>query len=330
MKKEKFNLQEAAEFVLNITPEKGTSYKSYITLKDNMMSYTNGIVSAGFPIETDINCNPHADTFLKAIKVAGDTLMLTQPSHDKLVIKRGRLNVSMPCVPNASVAIVQPDPKIGDLNSAFGIALDLLRPIIKEQNDRLLLQSVCVSSEHAVATNGKEMLMILHANKFPHDFVLPYDFIPVVNKIKEKIVGFGLSKASFTIHYENGAWLRTQCYNLTPPAWKHITERGYSYKPIARDFFDGVAAVMPFAKKNRLWIGEGRISNSQTDDVSYAMPGLDFAPRITVNADMFERFGPWITDIDFCGKDGITSFKAGFVWEGVGLGYLMQISPFEA
>ncbi len=82
-----------------------TKDRQHVSLGDGWAVMSNGQVSAGHPITSDINCNPLLPTFLAALKKCGKSLSMTLLETMRLSIKGDALRCLVPCLQDHEIML---------------------------------------------------------------------------------------------------------------------------------------------------------------------------------------------------------------------------------
>lgn len=307
-KKELPSLIKALEFVALAQKDKGAPYQTHVMLGRNTAVAYDGVLSAGHLIEEDLTACPHTITLVAALKKCTGALSVTQLSNDKLSVKSGKFRSLVPCLPNATLPGIAPDPRVGYINNSLRDGLELLSPFIVENSQRVVTASAYIRPNSILATNGQVLLEYWHGIDMPPGLIVPKLFITALCKIDKNIVGFGYSESTFTVYFEDNSWLKTQLYNEKWPNCDDIMARPHSPVSLPPTFFDGLATVFNFVEDGRIRLRNGKIHSHADDNsgASYEVDGL--TANAVFNAKHLKLLDGMIKTIDFTGNKGISYF----------------------
>jgi hypothetical protein len=96
---------------------------------------------------------------------------------------------------------------------------------------------------------------------------LPKQFVSALSKIKKDLSLFGYSNNSATFYFEDGCWLKTQLYSDTWPDITSILNRPANLWTIDPNFFNALAAVLPFSEDGNVYFDTNMLRSHDTDKV---------------------------------------------------------------
>lgn len=176
-----------------------------------------GIVAAGHPIPPDIAGYPHAKLLAEALDNTDKTFTITLHDNGNFEVGSDKYSAIVPALTYDKVIPTPPDnpqaPIRGavDMLAAFNNALK----VTTETGDSVLYSSVRFTGNSVMGTNGAVMLETRVTDQLP-GIIVPRQFIAAVVKaaaISPPInMGLGADWKTFTVWFENGAWLRTNVY----------------------------------------------------------------------------------------------------------------------
>ena len=130
-----------------------------------------------------------------------------------------------------------------------------------------------------MGSTGQVILESWHGNSMPNGIVIPKAFASAILKSKKELAAFGFNRdiSTFTVHFKDGSWIRTQTYAEKWPDISRILtcdpeiiER--DLKPVPSGFWEGISAVEKFAKDNLIYISGKTIAGG---DARYDVEGLN-------------------------------------------------------
>jgi hypothetical protein len=94
------------------------------------------------------------------------------------------------------------------------------------------------------------------------------------------IAAFSFSEGSFTIYFENGAWLKTQLYQEAYPKIERIVDYMNNATPteIPAELWTAIAAVAPHSANGQLFFAHNQIRSHSTiiEGAQHTCDGLPF------------------------------------------------------
>lgn len=313
-------LQTALNFVSPVQNDVA-DFSQYVNMAGNMATAYNGQMAAGHPIAEELTVCPHLDRFKIALKNCGKTLVLTETEAGALSVKGDKLRAVVPCLKDALPVMLPDAPAIeGDfdiLKEAFKVCGSLA----SENADRAVLASLLVGNGSCTGTNGAAMLQFWHGLQIPDGTVIPKVFAAAIAKEPKKITGLGAGwdaaagfATSFTVWFEGGAWLKTQCYNDRWPDLRHILDLPSSAIDTPDGLFDAVEAVVKFIDEDKtkaIHFLPGFVQSHQTTEAGAQYEVADLPGGKCFNGDLLKQIAPYCSRIDLTTHDDRAMFFGG-------------------
>lgn len=314
-----FGLLEALEFVMIAQSDIGEPIQTHCTIAQHEVVAFNGILAAGFPVVEDIAVCPNTHYLVKALRGrATEGLSLTILGDDRLVVTALPFRAVVPLHPFGKLAYARPDPLIAPLDARFAAALAVAAPIVAEGAMHVALACLYTKDGSLVATDGKVVIEAWHGNSFPPGLLIPKASAVAISKVKYPVVGFGFSAASLTIHYENGAWLRTQLYVEQYPDVQSHLDKPTSYYPISEGFFRSLNSIAPLAK-DYIYFEDNEVRTSPIKGEGASFTSFGLPQRKSFNLKYLKVMEPYAKFIDFISEPDRVKF-AGDTVRGLILG----------
>jgi len=307
------SLAEAISFLRFGIADEGMLTERYVAIRDRMMIQRNSELAAGHPIEEDFRAAVDATALRKAVEKVTGALTLAQDA-ESLTLRSSSMKVRLMTIPLDEMTPTAPDPIIAPLNEHFGQAVRDCLPLIKESGTRIIDYSLLSMGQSIVGCHkGKVILEVWHGNDMPPGIAFPFKFCKALIASKEKVKGFGFSGETFTVHFENGAWLKTQ---LIATMWPDVSQvldpmNLALCEPISRSFFEAVADIQPFTENNMVEVEPTRIraeSETQTAEREIAPVGIPENGAITMNVEHLLMIGDHAKNFDFTGNARLHAF----------------------
>lgn len=308
MKPATSSLINALTFVSLAQREKGAPYQTHAQIRNKQIIACDGVLTAGHAVEEDLQACPHTFSLLNALKTCKGVLSVTQPDNHNLMVKAGRFKAFIACMPDAVLPDIVPDPVCGQIDDRIRTGLALLSPFILENSQRVITASALIGKNTIQATTGTLILEYWHGIDMPPNLIVPKVFINALCKIQKSIVSFGFSQTSFTVYFDDGAWLKTQLYKDKWPDFGRILDVPNVPINLPENFFEGLNSIANFIDDNRLRIRPNGLQTHTAANLgaTYDIEGLN--ANLCLNFKTMQMLEDIIKSIDMVGVNGITYF----------------------
>lgn len=313
-KKEDSELLKALKFVSIAQKDIGSTGEMHCAIFQGQVIAFDGVIAAGYPCGEEIQCFPQTKRLIDALEKVKNVMSMSLLASNQLAIKDGdRFTAYIPTVSGAEMPFAAPDPKNWPLNDHFKNAAKLAGVYTTEGAQTVVGSSILSTEYTFVGTNTLAVIEVMHKNHIPPGLILPKRFFDHLNKIEIPIVGFGYAENTFTAHFENGAWVRTQLYKEQWPNVYALLDRGANMTktPITAKLAEAVETVASFSTDSRVYVGDNRVSSHREENIgaSFTCPGA--GGPVIFNARSFLTIAPYVANISFGGEtDNVIS------WEG--------------
>lgn len=253
---------------------------THFAIQNGVARSFNGTIAICSPIPIDINCYPKALTLVRAIAQCKETATMAMTPAGRLSIKSGNFKALIDCVEDSAVH-VHPEGELLGVNGQLLLdTFKILEPFVGDDASRSWSNGILLSGMSAYATCNVVLAERYMGAVFPRDVVIPLAAIREVIRVGEAPTHAQADDKSFTFHYSDGRWIRTQLLDHT--AWPRVAD--ILNKPDAKlataideRIFDAIETVKPFAdKEGRVFFKEGSATTHQQDDENGAtveLPG---------------------------------------------------------
>lgn len=261
-------------------------YSEFVSLAGNMAVCYNGQLAAGYPITEELSVSPHLDKLKVALNRCGKTLVLAETPNGSLSVKGDKLRAVVPCYdPTMTRPIMLPDPNIAVIDDRIKEAFKVCGTLATEAAIDVLCASLLLEANQCTGTNRMVMLQFWHGIDLPPGMVLPKVFTAAIAKAAMKLIGFGFtwstdlnSPSAVTMWFENGAWLKTQCYNDRWPVSNVVDLFSAPMFPVVTPsgLFEAIEATMHFNDAREVWLVENAVQSDPNPEIGaqYDVPGL--------------------------------------------------------
>lgn len=286
------SLYQALKFLSAVTKDVGEPYETHVHLQNHLATAHNQLLAAGHPIEEELYAFPNNLKMLAALSKCGqNNIAITQLDNQRLAIIAGRFKALVPCIDPASFSVPIPDNSIAIINDRFRVALDIVAPLANEDAFKVHLNSILLNGHSMIATNGAILFECWHGINLPPDIAVPKAFQKALSKVEYKLVGFGYSRSSITVYFENGSWLRSQ---LMADKWpmqtlNQILNKECNLQPMPTDLYVGLDAIKPFAEEGIVYFEPGKMI-AKGEGATYEIDNLPPGPIFSIkNLEMIKN-----------------------------------------
>lgn len=293
-----------------------------VAKKDLLPAMTHFVIEGGFarsfngtlaicsPIPIDINCKPKALTMVKAIAQCKETATMAMTPAGRLSIKSGKFRALIECVEESAVHVL-PEGDFIDINGqAIVDTFKVLEPFIGDDASRPWSNGVLFQGASAFATCNVVLVERWLGVNFPRNVVIPLAAVREVLRVGEPPTHAQCTDKSFTFHYSDGRWIRTQLLDHTAwPDLNRILTRDAKPVPLAEGMFDGLATIKPFAdKEQRVYFNGATMATHTTEEEGARMEveGMDMTGVYAI--DMLQLLQGVAKTADFTAYPGPCAF----------------------
>jgi hypothetical protein len=105
---------------------------------------------------------------------------------------------------------------------------------------------------------------------------------------------------SFTIWFENGAWLKTNCYEDRWQEFSQLLDVQTNPVEISSypDLFEAIAAVEPFNEESPVFFGEGFVASHREADAGAVYEVKNLPAGKIFDAKLIRQVSPYVLHID--------------------------------
>lgn len=241
----------------------------------------NGQMAISSPIAFDIDCNPKADTLVKAIQQCEEEIVLSMTAGGRLRVQSGRFRAFVETVEGETV---HPMPE-GDVINFNGdellAACKLLKPFIGNDASRPWANGILFLGHSAFATNNASLVEYWIGTPVPFQINLPKHCVNELLRVDEAPTHAQLHDRSITFHYTDGRWIRSQLLDGEWPFEKmtDILNGACAPRTIPPELFTGIEVLQRMADgSSRIYMHNGMLKTHMEEFTGgvYEVDGLDF------------------------------------------------------
>lgn len=234
----------------------------------------NGTLALCSPIPFDIECKPKAEPLVRAIANCDDTVSLSLTPAKRLSVRSGSFKAFVDCI-EGETPHAEPEGRVVEINGAALLqAMKTVYPFVGEDASRPWGTGALLRGPSVFATNNVSLIEFWTGIDFPVLVNIPRAAIKEIVRIDEPPTLAQVAENSFTLHYADGRWLRTQLLPTDWPDLSKILDVPSNQKPIDPALYTGLDVLRPFVDKmGRIEFGESGISTHGAGDegASYAL-----------------------------------------------------------
>lgn len=269
-------------------------------------AYSN-VLSAAHPVAEQLNLCPQFSKLKAALTRCGKTLAITE-SDGQISIKGDKIRALVPCLVEPLIDLAPDAPVIIGSFDALKEAFRVCCTVADEKAERAMLASILLDPNCATATNGKVLIQYWHGiSNLPPGTVLPKVFAAAIASNKYKITGLGGNfdanggfMRSFTVWFENGSWIKTQCYE---DRWQDVSKilDGYALSPVPLydGLFEAVAAVEAFTDEiEAVYFHAGTVASHRELNTGAMYEVKNLPPGKVIHGRLARQVSPFVKTID--------------------------------
>jgi hypothetical protein len=316
------SLIDALKFVSIAQRAKGDLRMTHCLMQDGWLLATDGAISAGCKIEDTINAAPHTAKLIAALSKAKGQISIVQVNAYKLTIKGDKFQATIPCAEAHEMFPVAPDPNIATVTNDVKKGFGACAALVNESAPEAFKAGVLLQSGTIVGTDGIVMLEYWHGVDLPPGLLIPKAAANAIANCAKDVAGFGFTNNSVTIHFTDGAFLKTQLFASQYPDYLRVLEEyECDYWPVPDDFFTAVDHVAEFGENGRVYFDTNIMRSDPIpgEGASYEVqglpPGMAFSSVELNKVREYFKKVCWIPEVS----------KAFFVTDGVARGVIMGL-----
>lgn len=277
---------------------------THFSIQNGVIRGHNGIICMAAPIPLNLDCQPKAQAFTKAIEICEEletTPAFSMTAAGKLTIKSGKFKVHIDCSSETFPDIWPEGEKI-EVSPGLVSALKALSPMIAEDASRPWARGILFRDGSAFATNNCVIGQYWIGVKFPFDLNVPEECVKEVLRVKCEPVAISANPRSITFHFEDGRWIKSQLLTTDWPNVSPVLDRPSNPTPIPSDFFDVLRRLAPYADESRRVFLRGDTLSTHIEDgigASSTVEGMGSSERGVYNLDLLRSLDGLVASIDF-------------------------------
>jgi len=245
----------------------------------------NGEMALCSPIPLDLEVNPNAVPFLKALNACSETIAIHQTPTGRLSIKSGEFKVFVDCS-TEDLPDVLPQGQEIKLTGNLLPALRVLAPLTALDASRPWAQGVLLRECSAFATNNVVLAEYWLGFQVPVAVNIPKPAVTELLRIGEEPERLLLSENSCSFYFSGGRWLYTLTYSSTWPNLHSILDKDSTPKKVPETFWNTLHHLAPFCDKEEgVWL-TNELARTHADEnigAQLVIPGLELSKELCFN-----------------------------------------------
>lgn len=239
---------------------------THFVIENGKVRGYNGKIALCSPIPFDIACKPKAAPLVRAIANCSDTVALSMTPAGRLRVQSGSFKAFVDCV-EGETPHTEPTGEPIEINGeAMLAAMKAVQPFVGEDASRPWTNGVLLRGQSVFATNNVSLVEYWVGSAFPLTLNIPREAVKEIVRIDEPPIGAQVDDKSFTLHYANGRWIRTQLLATDWPDLAAVLDRTSAQQPVDPLLFDGLEVIRPFVDKmGRVFFQDGGITTHQVE-----------------------------------------------------------------
>lgn len=279
----------------------------------------NGVLALSAPIDVELQCNPKAVPFVKAIASCDDVVSLSITGAGRLKVASGKFRALIDCIDGETPHVKPTGQRYDGFDGAALVAaIARVQPFIGEDASRLWSMGVIIDGDMVYATNNVCLAATRLPKPFAHRMCIPRMAVTELLRVKEAPTWLQKDNHSVTFHFESGKWLRTQLNETSWPDFVKILSKPGNPVPIPEDLFKGLAKIKPFLEDAmaRVHFLDGHIGTMPDDTgTTYAVQGLP--PQGVFQHGMLQLLEGNATHCDFSTWPAPCMFRGDNLWGAI-------------
>ena len=258
---------DALKFVQGAVAKKSpVPVLTHFYIRDGIVKGYNGAITICSPIPLNLDCQPKAEPFVRAIQACDDTVHLALTAAGKLTVRSGKFRAHVECSPE-EFPDSEPDGQMFELQAGLVEAMKVLEPFIAEDASRPWARSILIKDGSLFATNNVVLVQYWTGIQTPGPICISHAAVNELIRIKQDPIAVQTSENhSITFHYNDNRWLHTNVVTQAWPDLDKVLNRESNPEPVPDEFFPALETVAPFASKTRdIWFAKNGLTTSLED-----------------------------------------------------------------
>ena len=240
---------------------------THFDIRNGRITGYNGRIALSSPIQVDLNVQPEAKSFIKAVETCSEEVALHVTPAGKLAVRSGKFKAAINCL-NEAFPEIAPEGRDVHIREDFMTALSKLHEFTSDDASRRWANAVLFSGKSAYATNNICVAEFWLGEEFPCEVAIPAQSIAELLRIGETPTRMQITEHSATFHYTGGRWLHTALYDVKWPDIARVLNHPANAVPLPAGLFEAVHSLRPFVDAmSRIYFLPNMVSTHPNPDL---------------------------------------------------------------
>lgn len=305
-------LLQAVEFVSMAQSGRGPETATHSIVRYGRIVASDRMLAAGSPIEEDdLNCAPNTALLALALSKCVQEHAIVEQDRN-LFVRAGDFSAFVPLCDPGLLNLPVADERTAPLGDEFRAALKVTGILVREAAPTVIQSAIQLNAFSCCSTNGNVILEAWHGYDMPPGVVIPKAFADAVCKTSKKIACFGFSDQSFTVHFEDGCWIKTLQYTEPIPDIVGKLADVEQWTPFDPLFFRHVEEIGKWSQDGKVYLHDSLLSSHAPSAAAsgsiQTYPQLGMKQGICYSVDSLARIAKIATHFNDQIKPGVTMF----------------------
>ncbi|MCK9236001.1 MAG: hypothetical protein M0P09_06760 [Acholeplasmataceae bacterium] len=249
----------------------------------------------------NLDCQPKAEPFVRAIQACEDTVHLALTPAGRLTVKSGKFRVHVECSPEEFPDAVPTGVRNDADLTGLIAALKALEPLIAEDASRPWARSILIQDGCLYATNNIILVQYWIGIQTPGRICISHAAVNELIRIGLDPIAIQTdTDNSITFHYGEDRWLKTHVVTQEWPDLNRVLNRESTQEPFPEQLFQSLDLIAPFADKTRdVWFAKGGVTTSLVDQEGATQEVEELYPQGWYDIDQLRSLNGLIDTADF-------------------------------
>lgn len=239
---------------------------THFCIQNGFVRSYNGTMALCSPIALDFNCNPRAESMVKAIaKCEGAPTLVLLPNN-QLHIQDGDYSKFVECIDGEVQHVTPSGPIVNFDGQVLYDAVQTLMPFVGNDASRPWTNGIMLRDQSAFATNNVVIAEYWLGTMSPVVVNIPREALAEIIRIKEPPTHAQMNENTLSLHYPGGRWIMTQLLNTNWPDLRPVLDVPNNATPIDPRLFVGLNKLDGDAdSEGRVYIRNGFMRTQNVD-----------------------------------------------------------------
>ena len=271
-----FKLIESLKFIFQVLKKQGSLQQTHCKLVNKWLLGANDKVTLATKIDEDLNCSPHAHTFIEALSKCSGVVKIVFDGNALSVQSENFKAIVDDCTNLLNLSFRTPSECQFVVPEHFIKCIQTLSKLLSQTSEEIWLNSILIGTNSCVASNGSVLIEIVHGGYFESSFIINH-CVGILSKTDKTLVKYTIEANQITFEYEDGSLLISELENeIYPPYSHHFDYEGELINcNLTEEFFKALEYIKPFSVQGVVYFNEGKFcsNENETESTSYEISG---------------------------------------------------------